>query len=461
MDYYYYWVVVWIWIILAEIEVFGFYVGWRLKRKEFVRSSHILSLCKDGIDEYKCQDMQLTYFHSNGKILIPTDLILTYSGSNLFHRSSIVSFPVLIRENGNSAEINVTFNKLESEVDNYSLSYDCSGSEQIFDNFPILYFISQILTHRKLLPPLSSVKIRSSILETEKELEKIKRFQESLNEEMKDRRTEVVNWMTEEEEVLFPLPRRWIHSHNLLHKGIGALLFQTQPSHNNQLIEQNNLNDLKIFVHQRSSTKRLFPSMWDMFIGGVSAFNESSSQTLFRELLEECNLNLSRVDGNIQFPGVNPSLLEHSNLTDPLEQQRMYDLLTGKERKILKRQRKFQNQMRWRLAKNESADGINDAPSLSNHSLSIQTEPTILQDQTKIHFLRTTTIHTDYNHCIVDCFAVFLSSSLANEISFPDKEIDRGEWFSWGRLLQDLQSRRSDYVPDGLQVSLATILFNA
>lgn len=449
-----YWVVVWIWIILAEIEVLGFHVGWRLKCKRFVRSSHLLPLCKYGIDE------QLTYFHSNGNILIPTDLILTYSGSNLFHRSSVVSFPVLILENGNSAEINVIFNKLESEIENYCLSYDCSGSENIFDNFPILYFISQILAHRKLLPPLSSVKIRSSFLETEKELEKMKRFQESLNEEMKDRSTEVVNWMTEEEEVLFPLPRRWIHSHNLLHKGIGALLFQTQPKHNSQLIEQNDLNDLKIFVHQRSSTKRLFPSMWDMFIGGVSAFNESSSKTLFRELLEECNLNLSRVDGNARFPGVNLSLLEHSDDTDPLEQQRMYDLLTGEERKILKRQRKFQNQLRWRLGKNDSADEISGALSLTNHSLSIQTERTILQDETKIHFLRTTTIHTDYNHCIVDCFAVFLSSSLAQEMCFLDKEIDRGEWFTWRHLLQDLQERRSDYVPDGLQVSLTMILFN-
>ena len=65
---------------------------------------------------------------------------------------------------------------------------------------------------------------------------------------------EYVDWLSDDELVLASLPRLLVHKLNLLHKGIGVLITNSKN---------------KIFVHQRSATKRLFPSMYDMFIGGV------------------------------------------------------------------------------------------------------------------------------------------------------------------------------------------------
>eukprot|EP01035_Chromulina_nebulosa_P027744 gene27744-36525_t len=84
--------------------------------------------------------------------------------------------------------------------------------------------------------------------------------------------------------ILLPAVRRsFIHKNNLLHRGIGAILLREEYN-----------GDIEIFVHKRASSKRLFPSMWDMFIGGVSSSAESPISTLFRELEEECGLDLSK-----------------------------------------------------------------------------------------------------------------------------------------------------------------------
>ena len=83
---------------------------------------------------------------------------------------------------------------------------------------------------------------------------------------------QVIDWVSEAGEMIAPLPRSFVHKFNILHKGMGVLLFD---------------RDEKIFVHQRASTKRIFPSLFDMFIGGVSASKELPMQTLIRELNEE------------------------------------------------------------------------------------------------------------------------------------------------------------------------------
>ena len=46
----------------------------------------------------------------------------------------------------------------------------------------------------------------------------------------------------------------------------------------------------RVFVHQRSDHKRVFPSMYDMFVGGVSQFGEETCITAQRELQEELGL---------------------------------------------------------------------------------------------------------------------------------------------------------------------------
>jgi hypothetical protein len=89
---------------------------------------------------------------------------------------------------------------------------------------------------------------------------------------------EYVDWLSDDEQVLASLPRVQVHQLNLLHKGIGVLIVNSNSD---------------IFVHQRSSTKRLFPSMFDMFIGGVCSSNEAPGETLVRELYEEAGLDFS------------------------------------------------------------------------------------------------------------------------------------------------------------------------
>ena len=46
----------------------------------------------------------------------------------------------------------------------------------------------------------------------------------------------------------------------------------------------------EIYVHQRTSTKRVFPSLYDMFVGGVSTSGEGSKLTAAREVGEELGL---------------------------------------------------------------------------------------------------------------------------------------------------------------------------
>ena len=93
-----------------------------------------------------------------------------------------------------------------------------------------------------------------------------------------DRHTEWVDWITECASFsICSLPRPLIHQYNLFHRGIGALILDDQD---------------RVFVHQRSSSKRLFPSMYDMLMGGVSGSNESPMETLIRELDEELGINL-------------------------------------------------------------------------------------------------------------------------------------------------------------------------
>jgi 8-oxo-dGTP pyrophosphatase MutT (NUDIX family) len=74
--------------------------------------------------------------------------------------------------------------------------------------------------------------------------------------------------------------RSFIHKYNLLHRGIGVLLLSCKD------------DQISVFVHQRSPNKRIFPSMWDMFIGGISTSGESPVTTLIREVYEECGVDL-------------------------------------------------------------------------------------------------------------------------------------------------------------------------
>ena len=88
------------------------------------------------------------------------------------------------------------------------------------------------------------------------------------------------------------VPRHWVHQLNLLHRGIGVLVTKDapilavpSPSSPTSLQQQPD-----IYCHQRTSTKRIFPSLYDMFIGGVSLVGESSVTTALREVSEELGI---------------------------------------------------------------------------------------------------------------------------------------------------------------------------
>ncbi|CAM9399537.1 unnamed protein product, partial [Choristocarpus tenellus] len=88
---------------------------------------------------------------------------------------------------------------------------------------------------------------------------------------------ELVDWISTDGHIICTLPRAMVHTHNILHRGAGILVQNDQG---------------EVYCHRRTATKRLFPSMYDMFIGGISGTGESPEQTALRELREELGLGL-------------------------------------------------------------------------------------------------------------------------------------------------------------------------
>jgi isopentenyldiphosphate isomerase len=95
---------------------------------------------------------------------------------------------------------------------------------------------------------------------------------------------EMVDWVDTAGAVLCSLDRATVHTHNILHRGAGMLV-------------RNSNGD--IYCHQRTHTKRVFPGLYDMFVGGVAASGESLSTTALRELQEE--LSLGNDASRLQF----------------------------------------------------------------------------------------------------------------------------------------------------------------
>jgi isopentenyldiphosphate isomerase len=106
-----------------------------------------------------------------------------------------------------------------------------------------------------------------------------------------DENMEMVDMVDREGTVLGMVPRNVVHSLNLLHRGIGLTV-----SKDSEFSE--------LYVHRRTDDKRIFPSLYDMFVGGVSLTGEDSTLTAKREVAEE--LGLTR------------ALEESSPLSEPL-----------------------------------------------------------------------------------------------------------------------------------------------
>lgn len=106
---------------------------------------------------------------------------------------------------------------------------------------------------------------------------------------------ELVDMVNNQGEVLGGLPRPYVHTWNILHRGVGILVTKGKGNNNTVDNNKNRRNYLgapppDVYVHQRTSTKRVFPSLHDMFVGGVSCSGEDPIWTAAREVAEELGL---------------------------------------------------------------------------------------------------------------------------------------------------------------------------
>lgn len=96
---------------------------------------------------------------------------------------------------------------------------------------------------------------------------------------------ELSEMVTQNGECLGMVPRKLVHSANLLHRGIGMVVAKDKP------ILQPGFSDFPdLYTHRRTDSKRIFPSLYDMFVGGVSTAREDAKTTAAREVAEELGL---------------------------------------------------------------------------------------------------------------------------------------------------------------------------
>ena len=107
---------------------------------------------------------------------------------------------------------------------------------------------------------------------------------------------EWVEMMSSTNQKVAILPRTFIHKYNILHRGVGVFVTKDRPikffssgSSSSSSSSESTFPDL--YVHRRVSTKRIFPSLYDMFVGGVSVADEPSYITARREVGEELDLH--------------------------------------------------------------------------------------------------------------------------------------------------------------------------
>lgn len=86
---------------------------------------------------------------------------------------------------------------------------------------------------------------------------------------------EWVDMVTGSGQVLGRVPRPLVHKYNLLHRGIGMFVTKDRPMLGDPVFPP-------LYTHQRTPTKRIFPSLYDMFVGGVSLTGELSELTARR-----------------------------------------------------------------------------------------------------------------------------------------------------------------------------------
>ena len=97
--------------------------------------------------------------------------------------------------------------------------------------------------------------------------------------------SEIVEMVDRSGRTLGSVPRKLVHTLNLLHRGIGMFVTKDSP-----MMLESGQPQPDLYVHRRTDTKRIFPSMYDMFVGGVSGAGEDAIVTAEREVAEELGL---------------------------------------------------------------------------------------------------------------------------------------------------------------------------
>ena len=83
---------------------------------------------------------------------------------------------------------------------------------------------------------------------------------------------EYLDLVDQDNQSLGPVPRAEVRAKNLLHRGVGILCWNSSG---------------QLYVHQRTDSKDLFPSMFDMMVGGAVSSGESYLESARREIREE------------------------------------------------------------------------------------------------------------------------------------------------------------------------------
>ncbi len=83
---------------------------------------------------------------------------------------------------------------------------------------------------------------------------------------------EWVDWIEEDGGLIESLPRAEIRRRNLLHRVTGTFVFHP---------------DGRVFVHQRTAGKDVYPGMFDVMVGGTVVSGEGFTANACRELAEE------------------------------------------------------------------------------------------------------------------------------------------------------------------------------
>lgn len=105
---------------------------------------------------------------------------------------------------------------------------------------------------------------------------------------------EVSEMVDQDGKPLGMVPRKLVHKANLLHRGIGMVVTKDES-----VLSPQCTNFPELYVHRRTDDKRIFPSLYDMFVGGVSTAGEDSKTTAAREVAEELGLERALSDPNM------------------------------------------------------------------------------------------------------------------------------------------------------------------